>query len=241
MKIRILILTLSLVTLHYPVLAFTVRNPVVSLRTVSLLASSSGSNDDETDLSPTNTTTATGSILAPPFHHAAIKTQNIEKAIKFYSLFDFELETKFLAGDVRAAWLRQPDGGVRLELLEVPNYLLGDPLQKGVTYRAVDLVQRPELLGLNHFALDVTASVKANEYESLQEWIDLLNKRSKELFGKTLRIAVAPLEQMIGQHLYELAFIYDSDGSLVEFLYQKKEFEQEMISEWFTSVESSQS
>lgn len=171
------------------------------------------------------------SSSGPPIHHMAIKTRDIELAIKFYSLLDFEVESKFLAGNVRAAWLRQQtNGAVRLELLEVPSHMLGP---QSATRRAVDLVQRQELLGLNHYALDVTMSMKKKNMKDLQQWLDYLNGRSKEAFGKTLRIAVKPMEQIIGQHLYQLAFIYDSDGAIIELLYQQKKYKQEMIDGWY--------
>lgn len=167
---------------------------------------------------------------SPPIHHMAIKTRDIELAIKFYSLLDFEVESKFLAGNVRAAWLQQTDGAVRLELLEVPSHMLGP---QSATRRAVDLVKRQELLGLNHYALDVTMSMQKKNMKDLQQWLDYLSNRSKETFGKTLRIAVEPMEQIIGQHLYQLAFIYDSDGAIIELLYQQRKYKQEMIDGWY--------
>ena len=168
---------------------------------------------------------------ATPFHHMAIKTRDIELAIKFYSLLDFDVETKFLAGNVRAAWLQQKGEGVRIELIEVPSSMLSEP--EGARRRAADLMQRPDLLGLNHYAIDVTTSMKRKGMKRLQEWIDQVNDRSKEKFGKTLRIAVEPREQMIGQYLYQLAFIYDADGAIIELLYQQRRFRQDMISGWY--------
>ena len=166
-----------------------------------------------------------------PFHHTAIRTRDIELAIKFYSLLDFEVETKFLAGNVRAAWLQQKNSGGRIELIEVPSIVLNEPA--GARRRAVDLMQRPDLLGLNHYAIDVTSSMKSKGMKRLQEWIDQINVKSEEKFGKKLRIALEPQEQMIGQHLYQLAFIYDADGAIIELLYQQRRFKQEMISGWY--------
>jgi catechol 2,3-dioxygenase-like lactoylglutathione lyase family enzyme len=168
-----------------------------------------------------------------PVHHMAIKTRDIEMAIKFYSLLDFEVETKFLAGNVRAAWLQQEanKNSVRLELIEIPSHMLNEP--DGKRRRAVDLVQRPELLGLNHYAIDVTNSMKRKNMRTMEQWVEHLNKKSKEKFGKTLRVAVEPFEQMIGQNLYQLAFIYDADGALIELIFQQKKFRQDMISGWY--------
>mmetsp|Transcript_8585 Transcript_8585/g.14284 ORF Transcript_8585/g.14284 Transcript_8585/m.14284 type:complete len:220 (+) Transcript_8585:106-765(+) len=169
-----------------------------------------------------------------PVHHTAIKTRDIEMAIKFYSLLDFEVETKFLAGNVRAAWLQQKASGasgVRIELIEIPSSMLNEP--DGRRRRAIDLVQRPELLGLNHYAIDVTNSMNRKNMKQLEQWVEHLNKKSKDTFGKTLRVAVEPFEQMIGQNLYQLAFIYDADGAIIELIYLQRKFTQKMISGWY--------
>jgi catechol 2,3-dioxygenase-like lactoylglutathione lyase family enzyme len=169
-----------------------------------------------------------------PVHHLAIRTRDIEMAIQFYSLLDFEVETKFLAGTVRAAWLRQEKGnseGVRIELIEVPKGILRET--EGTRQRAIDLSTRLDLLGLNHYALDVTSSIKGKGMKDLKAWIDFINEKSMMKFGKTLRIAVEPQDQMIGQYLYQLAFIYDYDGALIELLNRRKRFSQQMVSGWY--------
>jgi hypothetical protein len=93
-----------------------------------------------------------------------------------------------------------------LELIEVPSYMLNEP--EGRTIRAVDLMKRPELLGYNHIALDVTDAVSRLSIEkkntSLADWMHHLNERSVKLFGKTIRVALEPRQQMIGSAVYEL-------------------------------------
>ena len=171
---------------------------------------------------------------ATPVHHLAIRTRDIELAIQFYSLLDFEVETKFLAGTVRAAWLRQEKSnseGVRIELIEVPRGILRET--EGTRQRAIDLSKRLDLLGFNHYALDVTSSIKGKGMKDLKAWIDFVNEKSIVKFGKTLRIAVEPQDQIIGQYLYQLAFIYDYDGSLIELLNRRKRFSQQMLSGWY--------
>ena len=186
-------------------------------------------------------------------HHVAIKTRNIENAIMFYSLFGFHVETKFRSGPARAAWLitntTDEQSNTRLELIEVPAYILQE--DEGTRQRAIDLMKESHvsLLGLNHFALDVTEFVQSKfpeptitttttttttttsssnsisssnlaiEYH-LDKFIQYLNESSQTLFGKTLRVALQPQKQRIGNHVYELAFLYDADGSLLELLYQ---------------------
>jgi catechol 2,3-dioxygenase-like lactoylglutathione lyase family enzyme len=166
------------------------------------------------------------------FHHSAIRTRNITVAIQFYSLLGFEPTTKFRAGPARAAWLEQRHHAQRgrIELIEVPSYMLNEP--EGTKRRAIDLMKQQELLGHNHLALDVTSLIQRLGLSSLQEWMDHLNQRSIATFGKTLRIALAPRQQLIGNTVYELAFLYDADGSLVEFLHKQKELPQTISSGW---------
>jgi len=202
-------------------------------------------------------------------HHVAVKTRDIEVAIQFYSLLGFLVETKFVTGPARAAWLLHgnPDDDnddstktikSRIELIEVPSYMLNEP--EGMKRRALDLTKRDELLGLNHFCLDVTnciakppttsngdGSLISNinavtttisdsssscKLYNLQEWLDDLNKLSISTFGKSLRIALQPIKRIIGRDVYEMAFIYDADGTLVELLNWSGRLEQEVSSGW---------
>jgi hypothetical protein len=168
----------------------------------------------------------------------AIKTRNITLAVDFYSLLGLEPTAKFKAGPARAAWLEQlnskQSATVRIELIEVPSYVLNE--SDGMKKRAVDLMQRQDLLGLNHIALDVTAIVKNGRNPSitnLADYLDWLNEQSVTKFGKTLRVALRPQQQIIGQSVYELAFIYDADGSLIEFIRrQDGDLQQVLDSGW---------
>ena len=198
-------------------------------------------------------------------HHTAIKTRNITNAINFYSLLGFQVESKFVSGQARAAWLihnnsvgeplamqQQSKSNLsqcRIELIEVPSYMLNEP--EGTQKRAINLLERPALLGLNHVALDVTRCIdfRSNTYNSidddtstklssscdlynLQEWIDDLNTLSIQKFGKSLRVAVSPTKRIVGREVYEMAFVYDTDGSLVELLNHSGTLEQEMDDGW---------
>jgi len=164
-------------------------------------------------------------------HHMAVKTRNITVAIQFYSLLGFEVAAKFRAGPARAAWLTQPESpSSRLELIEVPSYLLNEP--EGMKRRAMNLMERQELLGWNHLALDVTDSLKSKGFSQLNEWMKDLNATSMQEFGRGLRVALEPRQQIIGDGVYELAFLYDADGALVEFVHRQSGVEQEMTSGW---------
>ena len=170
------------------------------------------------------------SVAPPAVHHAALKTRDIVTAMNFYGLLGFEATHKFRAGPARAAWLSNVDSGntTRLELIEVPAYSLNEP--PGKRRRAIDLLSQQQLLGWNHFALDVTASlekwnqdlpVEEARLESLDDWLRALNATSLQEFGKTLNVGLPPRQQRMGPFdVFEIAFLYDPDGSLVELLYR---------------------
>ena len=188
------------------------------------------------------------SIDSPAYHHhTAIRTRNIENAIKFYSLFGFEIETKFRAGPARAAWLTtsksptdkqgQSDVASRLEVIEVPGYVLNE--KEGTIKRAFDLLQNESLLGINHYALDVTSQIKTSGLESkptdaslLEKYLEFINVKSKELFGKTLRVGMPPKQQVIGNQVFEICFLYDADGCIIELVRYIKDLEQKIESGW---------
>ena len=107
----------------------------------------------------------------------------------------------------------------------------------------MDLTKRKELLGLNHFALDVTHNIPrsvdassppgtACELYQLKEWMDDLNQLWIEKFGKSLRIALPLTKRMIGREVYEMAFLYDADGALVELLNHSGTLRQEVEDGW---------
>jgi hypothetical protein len=53
-----------------------------------------------------------------------------------------------------------------------------------------------------------------------------------EKFGKGLRVALEPKQQIIGRLVFELAFIYDADGTVLELLNCIKVLDQEVDSGW---------
>lgn len=167
-------------------------------------------------------------------HHTAIKTRNITMAMSFYSLFGYEEECRFRTGPARAAWMRLPaDPRARLELIEVPSYMVQQP-------RAPNLLARPDVLGYNHVALDVSMQIQKESESnqntnssSLANWIQGLNQSSILLFNKTLRTAVyPPQQQIIGSNVYEIAFLYDADGCLIELLHNINSLPQRVSSGW---------
>jgi catechol 2,3-dioxygenase-like lactoylglutathione lyase family enzyme len=179
-------------------------------------------------------------------HHTAMKTRNITLAIEFYSLLGFEPTAKFKAGPAKAAWMMTKTlPKSRIELIEVPSYLLNEP--EGMKRRALDLFKFQEYLGMNHLALDVTNSIQNSNLTNtnvndtnnnkdkdkdninnllLSVWMESLNEKSLKQFQKSLRVALEAEQFMVGNIVYERAFIYDADGSLIELLRKATELPQ---------------
>ena len=123
------------------------------------------------------------------------------RSLKFYGLFGFEEEARFRSGAARCAWLR--GARTRLELIEVPPALEAAPAADGLG---------PTHVGWNHVALDVSDAPDA----SLAAFLRRLNADSERLFRKSVRLAAPPRQQLVGGAVYELAFVSDPDGALVE-------------------------
>jgi len=152
---------------------------------------------------------------SPRIHHVTIKTRDIISAIQFYGLLGFESKSKFRVGQTRATWLDNVVlGAGRIELIEVPS----DILEQGSTssLRALDRVQNQDLLGWNHLTLDVSDLMLKKGHGSLPEFLAYLNEKSYNRFGKGLRLAVEPQKQAIDDRIYNTAFLFDPDGSMIQ-------------------------
>ena len=264
---------------------------LTSTSSSTLLLSSTSSSSTSTSSSST-TSTSNKQPNSLHLHHVAIRTRDIETAIKFYSLFGYQIEHKFRSGPARACWLindyfTQPrnrndnnnndntdndnndndddgnnnkkitcikgrnDAASRLELIEVPPYMLNEA--ENTIKKAIDLIQKESLLGLNHYAIDVTyyiqylkeesdvlssssSSSSSSSYYGLDQFLEYIQGQSVQLFNKTLRVAVQPRQQVIGTQVYELAFLYDADGAIIELVRYIKEVDlkpgQVMDSGW---------
>ncbi|CAJ1934761.1 unnamed protein product [Cylindrotheca closterium] len=153
----------------------------------------------------------------PParIHHVTIKTRDLASAMDFYSLFGFESKSKFRIGQTRATWLDNVVAGAgRIELIEVPS---------DSNRRALDRVRNQELLGWNHMTLDVSDLMWKNGFETLSEFLAYLNEKSFYQSGKGLSLAVEPQKQAIDDHIYDTAFLYDPDGSMIQLQHLTKE------------------
>lgn len=138
-------------------------------------------------------------------HHASIRTANIHRAIAFYEQLGFTVCERFTAGITLACWMEGLGG--RIELLQVP-----EPRP------AADAFHDEHYTGYYHLSFDLTEQVS-----SLPEWLTHLEQQFSGLAdlqadAPRLTILLKPTQQIIGDHIYEVAFIADADGLPLEFL-----------------------
>ena len=122
------------------------------------------------------------------------------------------------------------NSAARIELIEIPDEMLYEGIDEEARKqkprkRALDRMANSAVLGWDHMCLDVSEAIRTmsedggndeNLRGNLQGWIDALNFKSQSKFGKDVRVALEPRVKVIGREQYELAFIYDADGGLIE-------------------------
>lgn len=138
-------------------------------------------------------------------HHASIRTSNIHRAIAFYELLGFEVCERFTAGITLACWMEGLNG--RIELLQVPQ-----------PRPAADAFEDEHYTGYYHLSFDLTQAT-----DDLPRWLHELRDRFHQASQASdqvqpLQVLLEPTQQMIGDHVYEVAFIADSDGLPLEFI-----------------------
>ncbi|MBE9033103.1 VOC family protein [filamentous cyanobacterium LEGE 11480] len=131
-------------------------------------------------------------------HHASIRTADIHQAIGFYEQLGFVMEEQFTAGYTLACWMTGLNG--RIELLQVPE-----------PQAPPDPFGDEHYVGYYHLSFDLTG-----EIADLSDWLSALQLKLQN----ELKILLEPTQQMIGQRVYEVAFIADRDGMPIEFLRQ---------------------
>ncbi|MEO0396224.1 MAG: VOC family protein [Cyanobacteria bacterium P01_A01_bin.137] len=136
-------------------------------------------------------------------HHASIRTADIHRAIAFYELLGFEVVERFTAGITLACWMEGLGG--RIELMQVP-----EPKP------AADAFSDEHYTGYYHLSFDLTQRA-----QSLPTWLDELRQNAVSR-DTSLTVLLEPRQQMIGEHVYEVAFIADTDGLPLEFLRRLK-------------------
>ena len=135
-------------------------------------------------------------------HHASIRTANIHRAIAFYEQVGFTLQERFTTGYTLACWMEGLGG--RIELIEIPEPKL-----------APDSFGDEHYVGFYHLSFDLT-DVTSN----LPNWLTELSLKLSELHldDFSFNILLQPCQQMIGDQVYEVAFIADTDGLPLEFI-----------------------
>jgi catechol 2,3-dioxygenase-like lactoylglutathione lyase family enzyme len=139
-------------------------------------------------------------------HHASIRTANIHRAIAFYEKLGFSVCERFTAGITLACWMEGLGG--RIELIQIP-----EPRP------AADAFGDEHYVGYYHLSFDLTDSSSdlPSWLESLQERFTEASRQNPEQF-QPLKVLLEPTQQMIGDRVYEVAFIADTDGLPLEFL-----------------------
>lgn len=139
-------------------------------------------------------------------HHASIRTANIFRAIAFYEQLGFQVQERFTTGYTLACWMEGLGG--RIELIQIP-----EPKP------APDAFGDEHYVGYYHLSFDVTAMT-----DDLSDWLAVLQDRFSRVTQEQpeqfqpLNVLLEPEQQMIGDRVYEVAFIADTDGLPLEFL-----------------------
>ncbi|MCT7991255.1 VOC family protein [Laspinema olomoucense] len=138
-------------------------------------------------------------------HHVSIRTANIHRAIAFYSLLGFTVCERFTAGITLACWMSGLNG--RIELIQIP-----EPRP------AADAFGDEHYTGYYHLSFDLTDSTPdlPSWLEQLQQQVLEATETNPEL--SPLKVLLEPTQQQIGDRLYEVAFIADTDGLPLEFI-----------------------
>ena len=141
-------------------------------------------------------------------HHASIRTANIHRAIAFYELLGFQVRERFTTGYTLACWMTGLGG--RIELIQIPE-----------PHPAPDAFGDEHYVGYYHLSFDLTDAIA-----DLPSWLAQLQDTMAQAHAAQpdqvapLSILLPPEQQMIGDRVYEVAFIADSDGLPLEFIRQ---------------------
>lgn len=136
-------------------------------------------------------------------HHVSIRTADIFRAIAFYEQLGFTVAERFQTGYTLACWMEGLGG--RIELLQIP-----EPKP------APDAFHDEHYTGYYHLSFEVTELT-----DDLPQWIETLTEKLAAQ-DQTLNVLLQPTQQMIGDRVYEVAFVSDADGLAIEFLHRLK-------------------
>ena len=174
--------------------------------------------------------------------HAALHVSSIERSLDFWSLLHFRPTRLFTTEGARAAWLSAPWSSLSLELIEVPALLqsacdggggAGAAAAAAEGGGAVAEESASSGLGLVHLCVDVTPLGVG-----LGPTLGLLQERSKQRFGRTLRVLSSPHQQMMGDLVAEVASVRAPDGVNLELVHRSATIARSMQADWSLSTES---
>lgn len=139
-------------------------------------------------------------------HHASIRTANIHRAIAFYEQLGFTVCERFTAGITLACWMEGLGG--RVELIQIPQ-----------PQPAPDAFGDEHYTGYYHLSFDLS-----DRAVDLPSWLAEMRDRFAKAAAEQpeqfqpLKVLLEPAQQMIGDRIYEVAFIADTDGLPLEFI-----------------------
>lgn len=134
-------------------------------------------------------------------HHVSIRTANIHQAIAFYEQLGFVVKERFTTGMTLACWMEGLGG--RIELIQIP-----EPRP------AADAFGDEHYTGYYHLSFDLTEVTT-----DLPSWLTALAGRLRDSGQlQKMQVLLEPTQQMIGDRVYEVAFIADRDGLPLEFI-----------------------
>lgn len=138
-------------------------------------------------------------------HHASIRTADIHKAIAFYEQLGFTVNERFTTGYTLACWMTGLGG--RIELIQIPE-----------PQPAADAFNNEHYVGYYHLSFDLSdlTSDLSSWLNSLQQKTVAATKVDPEF--PPLKVLLEPEQQQIGDRVYEVAFIADTDGLPLEFI-----------------------
>ncbi len=142
-------------------------------------------------------------------HHISIRTANIHQAIAFYEMLGFTVNERFTTGYTLACWMEGLGG--RIELIQIPQ-----------PKPAPDAFHDEHYVGYYHLSFDLT-----DHTPDLSTWLNTLKDQFSQASQaiaadpsplQPLQILLEPEQQMIGDRVYEVAFIADTDELPLEFI-----------------------
>ncbi|CAN8068986.1 unnamed protein product [Agarophyton chilense] len=147
--------------------------------------------------------------------HVMVRTMDIARARRFYSLLGFQDISRFRANGVRGAWIESPYIEQRIELLEMKTLVTEQQVRNAWESGMADYTP-----GLGHMSFDVSRACT-----DLSKFLSTVQKESVHRFQMSLRVVEKPRPIMIGSNVVEVSFISDADGTLLELtrLIQKHE------------------